>query len=104
MEALAAEEGYQVTLYMETKSGEGYRKLAEYWDGCLLDAGILWTTQGSTRYCGDLGIPRTTQIKWRQRCKGCWRVRTGGMKGLTKCRTVRGERSYQETANDSIGH
>ena len=43
VEAWAAEGGYKVAVYRETKSGEGYRKLVEYGDGTPLDAGILWT-------------------------------------------------------------
>ena len=43
VEAWAAEGGYKVAVYRETKSGNGYRKLVEYGEGTLLDAGILWT-------------------------------------------------------------
>ena len=43
MEALAAEGGYKVAVYRETKSGNGYRKLVEYGEGTPLDAEILWT-------------------------------------------------------------
>ena len=43
VEAWAAEEGYKVAVYRETKSEDGYRKLVEYGDGTPLDAGILWT-------------------------------------------------------------
>ena len=43
VEAWAAEVGYKVAVYTETKSGDGYRKLQEYGDGTPLDAGILWT-------------------------------------------------------------
>ena len=43
VEAWAAEGGYKVAVYRETKSGEGYRKSVEYGDGTPLDAGILWT-------------------------------------------------------------
>ena len=32
VEAWAAERGYKVAVYRETKSGEGYRKLVEYQD------------------------------------------------------------------------
>ena len=45
VEAWAAEGGYKVAVYRETKSGEGYRKMVEHEDGNPLDAGILWTTQ-----------------------------------------------------------
>ena len=43
VEAWAAEGGYKVAVYRETKSGDGYRKLVEYGEGTPLDAGILWT-------------------------------------------------------------
>ena len=43
VEAWAAEGGYKVAVYRETKSGNGYRKLVEYGEGTPLDAGILWT-------------------------------------------------------------
>ena len=43
VEARAAEGGYKVAVYRETKRGGGLRKLVEYWDGCPLDADILWT-------------------------------------------------------------
>ena len=43
VEAWAAEGGYKVAVYRETKSGNGYRKLVEYGEGTQLDAGILWT-------------------------------------------------------------
>ena len=43
VEAWAAEVGYKVAVYRETKSGNGYRKLVEYGEGTPLDAGILWT-------------------------------------------------------------
>ena len=39
----AAEGGYKVAVYRETKSGDGYRKLVEYGEGTPLDVGILWT-------------------------------------------------------------
>ena len=41
--AWAAEGGYKVAVYRETGSGNGYRRLMEYGEGTLLDAGILWT-------------------------------------------------------------
>ena len=41
MEAWAAEGGYKVAVYKETKSGEGYRKLVEYGDEYPLDAGRI---------------------------------------------------------------
>ena len=41
VEAWAAEGGYKVAVYRETKSGEGYSKLVEYGDRTPLDAGIL---------------------------------------------------------------
>ena len=56
MEAWAAEGGYRATVYQETKSGEGYRKLVEYGDGCLLNAGILWTKK------------RVRAVLWAVRC------------------------------------
>ena len=43
VEARAAEGGYKVAVYRETKSGNGYRKLVEYGEGTPLDARILWT-------------------------------------------------------------
>ena len=43
VEAWAAEGGYKVAVYRETKSGNGYRKLVEYGEGNPRDAGILWT-------------------------------------------------------------
>ena len=43
VEAWAAEGGYKVAVYRETKRGNGYRKLVEYGEGTPLDAGILWT-------------------------------------------------------------
>ena len=43
VEAWAAEGGYKVAVYRETKSGNGYRTLVEYVEGTPLDAGILWT-------------------------------------------------------------
>ena len=43
VEAWAAEGGYKLAVYRETKSGDGYRKLVEYGDRARLDAGILWT-------------------------------------------------------------
>ena len=43
VEAWAAEGGYKVAVYRETKSGDGYRKSVEYGEGTPLDAGILWT-------------------------------------------------------------
>ena len=43
VEAWAAEGGYKVAVYRETKSGNRYRKLVEYGEGTPLDAGILWT-------------------------------------------------------------
>ena len=43
VEAWAAEGGYKVAVYRETKSGNGYRKLVEYGEGTPLDAGILLT-------------------------------------------------------------
>ena len=43
VEAWAAEGGYKVAVYRETKSGDGYRTLVEYGEGTPLDAGILWT-------------------------------------------------------------
>ena len=43
VEAWAAEGGYKVAVYRETKSGNGYRKLVEYGIGTPLDAGIQWT-------------------------------------------------------------
>ena len=44
VEAWAVEGGCRVAVYRDSKSGEGYRKLVEYGDGTLLDAGILWTS------------------------------------------------------------
>ena len=43
VEAWAAEGGYKVAVYRETRSGNRYRKLVEYGEGTPLDAGILWT-------------------------------------------------------------
>ena len=43
VEAWAAEGGYKVAVYRETKNGDGYRKLLEYGEGTPLDAEILWT-------------------------------------------------------------
>ena len=43
VEAWAAEGGYKVAVYRETKSGNGYRTLVEYGKGTPLNAGILWT-------------------------------------------------------------
>ena len=43
VEAWAAEGGYKVAVYRETKSGNRYRKLVAYGEGTPLDAGILWT-------------------------------------------------------------
>ena len=47
VEAWAAEGGYKVAVYRETKNGNGYRKLVEYGEGTPLDAGILWTKRGN---------------------------------------------------------
>ena len=54
--AWAAEGGYKVAFYRETKSGDGYRKLVEFGDGAPLDAGFLWT-KGSAYavLCGVTG-------------------------------------------------
>ena len=52
MEAWAAEGGYKVAVYRETKSGEGYRKLVKYGNRCPLDAGILGTRR---RVCAVWG-------------------------------------------------
>ena len=41
VEAWAAEGGFKVAVYKETKSGEGYRKLVAYGNGTPLDAGML---------------------------------------------------------------
>ena len=43
VEAWAAEGGYKVAVYRETKSGKGNRKSVKYGDGPPLDAGILLT-------------------------------------------------------------
>ena len=43
VEAWAAEGGYKVAVYRETKTGNRYRKLVEYVEGTPLDSGILWT-------------------------------------------------------------
>ena len=43
VEAWAAEGGYKVAVYRETKSRNGYRKLVENGEGSPLDTGILWT-------------------------------------------------------------
>ena len=50
VEAWAAEGGYKVAVYRETKSGDGYRKLVEYGDGTLLDVGILWTKRRANAF------------------------------------------------------
>ena len=50
VEAWAAEGGYRVAGYRETKSGNGYRRLVEYGEGSLLDAGILWTKRRSSAF------------------------------------------------------
>ena len=43
VEAWAAEGGYKVAVYRETKSGNGYRKVVKYGEGTPLHAGNLWT-------------------------------------------------------------
>ena len=59
VEAWAAEGGYKVAVYRETKSGEGYRKLVEYGDGTPLDAGILWTKQRAYAVLWGVRGPRS---------------------------------------------
>ena len=59
MEAWAAEGGYKVAVYRETKSGEGYRKLLEYGDGTPLYAGILWTKRRAYAILWGVRGPRS---------------------------------------------
>ena len=98
VEALAAEVGYKVAVYRETKSRERYRKLVDYGDGTPLNAGIFWT------FCGVSGVPGVRQRKWGQQCKGYWTMHKTGSNGRKKCRTGRGDRSYQGMASAYIGH
>ena len=59
MQAWAAEGGYKIAVYRETKSWEGYRKLVEYGDVCPMDAGILWTRQRVYTVLWGVRGPRT---------------------------------------------
>ena len=59
VEAWAAEGGYKVAVYRDTKSGEGYRKLVEYGDGTPLDAGIRWSKPRAYAILWGVRGPRT---------------------------------------------
>ena len=59
VEAWAAEGGYKVAVYRDTKSLEGYRKLVEYGDGTPLDAGILWTRRRVYVFLWGVRVPRS---------------------------------------------
>ena len=59
VEAWAAEGGYKVAVYRETRSGEWYSKLGEYGYGTPLDAGILWTKRRAYAVLWGVRGPRS---------------------------------------------
>ena len=59
VEAWAAEGGYKVAVYRETRSGEGYRKLVECGDGTSLGAGFLWTKRRAYAVLWGVRCPRS---------------------------------------------
>ena len=105
VEAWAAEGGYKVVAYRETKSGNGYRKFIESMgkeprpmrESC-------GPSEEPMRFCGLSEDEEVTRQTWRRRCKECWTAHKRGRDGRKKCRRGRGDRSYQGMASACIGH
>ena len=63
VEAWAAEGGYKVAVYRETKSGDGYRKLVEYATEPCWMRESCGPSDEPMRCCGVSGVAGVTQLK-----------------------------------------
>ena len=104
VEALAAEGGYKVAAYRESKSGNS---TGNWWS---MGTEPCWMQKSCgpgdkpTGFCGVLRVPGATRRRWRQRCKGYRTMHKAGRNGQKKCWTERGDRSYQQMASAYIRH
>ena len=104
VEAWAAEGGYKVAVYRETKSGDGYRKLVEYGEGTPLDAGILWTKRRTYAVLWGVRGRRSDAAEVAAAVQRVLDSAQEGQECLKKCQKGRGDRSYQGMASAYIGH